>query len=344
MTLSQNQIYKICNNLAEDHNLTRLMDKLGVDYVEHPNRLSCPCPVHGGDNEAACTIFTDGDTIKGNWRCWTQQCENEWTNTIFGFVRGVLSYRQNRKISLDETEKFCMSILGEDCDLENTRVNTFDPIDVFMKKTIQPEESGPSREQIRSKLSIPADYFINRGWSKKVLDHFDVGMSNEQGKQMSGRAVAPIYDQFFNYVGAAGRATNEDMKPKWLYSKGFKRNVFYGIHRAYNYIKETNTVILVEGQGDVWRMHESGYPQAVGIFGCSIGDDQLVILEEAGVMNVVVLTDTDEAGQKAYKQIVKKCGRRFNYCRPDITTKDVGDMTIEQVQSELGPQLDKLSI
>ena len=159
---------------------------------------------------------------------------------------------------------------------------------------------------------------------------------------MSGRAVAPIYDQFGNYVGAAGRATDENVKPKWLYSKGFKRSVFYGIHRAYNHIKETNTVILVEGQGDVWRMHESGYPEAVGIFGCSIGEDQLVILEEAGVMNVVILTDTDDAGQKAYIQIVKRCGRRFNYYRPEISTKDVGDMTVEQVRLELGPQLDKL--
>lgn len=344
MTLTQTQIYQICNNLAEEHNMTRLMDKLGIDYVEHPNRLSCACPVHGGDNEAACTIFTDGDTIKGNWRCWTHQCETEWTNSLFGFVRGVLSYRKGSSVSLDETEKFCMSILGDSCDLENTRVNTFDPVDVFMKKTVKPEEKGPSREQIRSKLSIPADYFIGRGWSAEILDHFDVGMSKEVGKQMSGRAVAPIYDQFFNFVGAAGRATNDSMKPKWLYSKGFKRNVFYGIHHAYNHIKETNTVILVEGQGDVWRMHESGYQQTVGIFGCSIGEDQLIILEEAGVMNVVILTDTDDAGQKAYKQIVKRCGRRFNYYRPEITTKDVGDMPIEQVKSELGPQFDKISL
>jgi 5S rRNA maturation endonuclease (ribonuclease M5) len=344
MTLSQNQIYKICNTLAEEPNLTRLMDKLGVEYVQHPNRLACACPVHGGDNENACTIFTDGDIIKGNWRCWTHQCESEWTNSLFGFVRGVLSYKQNKKISLDETEKFCTSIIGNDIDISQVSVNSFDPVDVFNKKTKQPEEKGPSREQIRSKLCIPAEYFIKRGWSAEILDHFDVGLSNEKGKQMSGRAVAPIYDQFFNYVGAAGRATNEEMKPKWLYSKGFKRSVFYGIHHAYNYIKETGVVILVEGQGDVWRLHEAGYPESVGIFGCSIGEDQLVILEEAGVMDVVVLTDTDDAGQKAYIQIVKKCGRRFNYHRPEISTKDIGDMSIEQVRSELGPQLDKIGL
>lgn len=344
MTLTQNQIYKICNNLAEDHNITRLMDKLDIDYVQHPNRMSCACPVHGGDNEAACTIFTDGDTIKGNWRCWTHQCESEWTNSLFGFVRGVLSYRQNRSVSLDETERFCMSILGDSCDIENTKVNTFDPVDVFNKKTIPPETTSPSREQIRSKLSIPAEYFIKRGWSKEILDHFDVGMSQEVGKQMNGRAVAPIYDQFFNFVGCAGRTVNENIKPKWLYSKGFKRNVFYGIHHAYNSMKETRSVILVEGQGDVWRMHEAGYTQSVGIFGCSIGDDQLIILEESGVMKVVILTDSDDAGHKAYQQILKKCGRRFNYYRPHITTKDVGDMTVEQIKSELGVQLQKLGL
>jgi hypothetical protein len=314
------------------------MEKLNIEYVEHPNRLSCACPVHGGDNENACTIFTDGDSIRGNWRCWTHQCEQEWTNSLFGFVRGVLSYRKHRNVSLDETERFCMSLIGDNCDISSTPVNIFDPLDVFSKKT-QPQEGGPSREQVRSRLSIPAEYFIKRGWSSEILNHFDVGLSSETGKQMSGRAVAPIYDQFFNYVGCAGRATNEEIKPKWLYSKGFKRNVFYGIHHAYNTMKDTHSVILVEGQGDVWRMHEAGYTQTVGIFGCSIGEEQLVILEESGVMNVIILTDSDEAGQKAYQQIIKRCGRRFSYYRPIITTKDVGDMPVDQVKSELEPQL-----
>ena len=101
----------------------------------------------------------------------------------------------------------------------------------------------------------------------------------------------------------------------------------------------TQTAILVEGQGDVWRMHEAGFSNTVGIFGSSINEDQLILLEASGALNIVILTDTDDAGNKAFEQIVKKCGRRFNYLRPQISHKDVGDMTTEQINQELNNQI-----
>jgi DNA primase len=89
-------------------------------------------------------------------------------------------------------------------------------------------------------------------------------------------------------------------------------------------------------------MHEAGYKVCVGIFGSSINEDQLLLLEQSGALNVIILTDSDEAGNKACSQIIKKCGRRFNYYRPNISTKDVGDMSIDQIKEELHPQLEGL--
>ena len=108
---------------------------------------------------------------------------------------------------------------------------------------------------------------------------------------------------------------------------------------ASEHIRKSKSVILVEGQGDVWKMHQAGLKNCVGIFGSSINDDQLLLLEQSGALNLVILTDSDDAGEKACQQIVKKCGRRFNYHRPEISTKDVGDMSIEQIKQELYPQL-----
>ena len=124
-----------------------------------------------------------------------------------------------------------------------------------------------------------------------------------------------------------------------MHSRGFKKSVLYGLHLAKDEILKTQTAILVEGQGDVWRMYEAGFKNTVGIFGSSINDDQLMLLESSGALNLIILTDSDEAGNKAFLQIVKKCGRRFNYCRPSISQKDVGDMSIEQIKEELYPQL-----
>jgi hypothetical protein len=51
------------------------------------------------------------------------------------------------------------------------------------------------------------------------------------------------------------------------------------------------------------------------------------------------LTDTDEAGEKAAESIKTKGGRRFNYYRPTISKKDIGEMTIEEINTELKPQI-----
>jgi 5S rRNA maturation endonuclease (ribonuclease M5) len=53
------------------------------------------------------------------------------------------------------------------------------------------------------------------------------------------------------------------------------------------------------------------------------------------ILNVIILTDMDEAGRIAAKRIVEKCGRRFNYVIPELPTKDVGEMTIDQIKERL---------
>lgn len=339
-TLTKNQISQICNNLFE--RLPELLNALEIDYVEYPNRFSFACPVHGGDNPEGCSIFTDGLTAKGNWQCWTSHCEEEYTNSLLGFVRGTLSHKRGRKISLNEAAAYCANFFNmsiEELDnIEQDQKRRSNVLDVF-NKTINQNLLDISRDEIRSKIKIPADYYVNRGYQPETLDKFDVGFCLEKNRPMSGRVVVPIYDKAYNYIGCVGRSINDNMSPKWLHSKGFRKSVLYGLQIAYEHIQKTNSVILVEGQGDVWRMHEAGLKNCVGIFGSSINEDQLLLLEESGAMNVVILTDSDEAGTKACQQIMKKCGRRFNYYRPSISTKDVGDMSIEQIKEELYPQL-----
>jgi DNA primase len=157
---------------------------------------------------------------------------------------------------------------------------------------------------------------------------------------MFNRAVVPVYDETSQYVGCVGRATDENTKPKWFNSKGFKKSFFlYGLWVTKPHIQKSSTIVLVEGQGDVWRLYESGIKNCAGIFGSDLSEDQLINLEELGVMNIVILTDNDEAGQKASKGIIEKGGRRFNYFTPQLSKKDIGDMSIEEINNELKPQI-----
>lgn len=316
-----------------------LLDYFDIEYVEYPNRIAFACPVHGGDNPEACCIFTDGLSNQGNWSCWTHGCQEEYVNNLFGFVRGCLSERRQKTVSMNEAASFLTNFLNKDLDeLDVKPKRETKVIDIF-NRTIQRSASTITRDGLRARISIPSEYYIRRGYTAETLNQFDVGECLVENQPMSGRVVVPVYDEDYNYVGCVGRSIKEHLQPKWLHSKGFSKNVLYGLQIAKEYILKHNTAILVEGQGDVWRLHEAGLKMSVGIFGASINEDQLILLEQSGVLNLVILTDSDEAGNKAYQQIVKKCGRRFNYLRPVISSKDVGDMTVDQIKQEIYPQL-----
>ena len=337
--LTQNQISAACDALSDK--IPEVLERLGIDdYEEHPNRYAFPCPIHGGDKEDGCTIYTDSESVVGNWQCWTGGCHHDHVNNIFGFVRACLGAKKGYPATLNETYEFCSGIkkptskrsnhddIGNQCKLT----------DVFLK-TSKKSEQSIDRDTIKKSLNIPSDYYLDRGFSKEVLETFDVGDCLDASKPMANRAVVPIYDGYGLYVACVGRSVNDKIKPKWLNSKGFKKDYLYGLNIAKEAIIKSRTAFILEGQGDVWRMHEAGYKNSISIFGSAINENQLVILEELGIMNLVVLTDYDDAGEKAAKQIIKKCGRRFNYIRPKLDTKDVGDMSVQSLQKELSLQI-----
>ncbi len=340
--VNNQQILKLSNQLFGK--LESLLKYFEIEYIEYPNRYAFACPVHGGDNPEGCSIFTDGNTAKGNWNCWTNNCQEDFGRNLFGFVRGVLSNDRAKTVSIAETVKFCLEFLGLSSDdlqfIKDVETNNdIKLLDIF-DRTPQRVESSIDRNTVTESIDIPAKYYINRGYTEETLKKFDIGTCNKKSRPMSGRVVVPIYDEGYNYIGCIGRAQYENMKPKWLHSKGFRKSSYlYGLNLAKDEILSTSTAVLVEGQGDVWRMHEAGVTNTVGIFGANLSDDQLVLLEKSGALNLVILTDYDDAGCRAAEQIIAKCGRRFNYYRPEITEKDVGDMTVDQIQTQIIDQL-----
>lgn len=331
---TQEQIYQVSNDLASD--IEGLLNHLDISYKKNGDMYCFPCPVHGGDNHNGCSILSNGV-----WSCWTHSCQEQFKKTLFGFIRGVLSHRNNKKTSMTETMNFCLGYLKQD-QAKSTNVNITlkrqtKLLDIFNKK---PERIAQqiSREQIKRSLSVPSEYFQSRGYSKEILNEFDIGDCHRSGKEMFGRAVAPIYDESWNFVGCVGRSlSNNPSIPKWKNSKDLKKSLYlYGLNIAKEYIIKKRTAILVEGQGDVWRCHEAGYKNTVGLFGCDLSDEQLILLEMSGCCNLVILTDNDKPGNEAADKIRKKCGRRFNYLRPLLPKKDPGECSILQIKELLG--------
>lgn len=103
---TQQQIYQVSNDLAM--NIDGLLSHLNVDYRKYNDMYSFPCPVHGGDNHSGCSILSNGV-----WSCWTHNCQEQYKKTMFGFVRGILSYRKNKKVTMTETMQFCLDFLNK---------------------------------------------------------------------------------------------------------------------------------------------------------------------------------------------------------------------------------------
>lgn len=354
--IPKEQIYQITKKLNEDP--SKILDNFNIEYNTHDNRFTFCCPVHNGDNPNGACLFNEG-----NWACWTNACHEKYGSNIIGFLQGILSCRNDEEISFPKTINCAMKIVGGvDFSIkEAPKTNREDRLlNIFNKDLKDQELPSVTRDVIVSKLNIPSGYYTGKlvgenikkrknYYKQSTMNKFDVGECMEKGKPMSFRVVVPFYNEKYDYVGCVGRKLFEDNDyPKWINSSGLKTsNVLYGLNISSDFVRETSTIALVEGQGDVWRCYEAGMKNSAGIAKAFLSDEQLIILEKIGVQNIILLTDYDEAGENAADQIRSKCGRRFNYHRPKLPTSlykkygklDVGELSNEEVKEFI---IDKL--
>ena len=190
-------------------------------------------------------------------------------------------------------------------------------------------------------MKIPDWFYLERKFSPEILNEFDIGFCDNPKAEMYNRSVFPVYDDTDTYlVGCIGRTTNNN-QVKWKNQSGFnKASRLYNIGKALPEIKKTKSIIVVEGQGDVLKMWEAGAKNTVGLFGCSMSDSQEFMIQKTGALTVYILTDNDQAGEKARSKIQEKMKNLFNV-RHVFTksTKDVGEMEIDEIKERVLTQL-----
>ena len=329
------------------------------------------CPIHEGDNPSAINIYYSGDNYRGNWKCRTHNCEKIFKGSIIGFIRGVLSKQKygwekqgDKTCSFAEALAFSVDFTGLQEDQivgmssSEREKQCFSQIVLKIKQNKEEEKIGISREQTKKALQIPSEYYIQRGYSNEILIKYDIGLCDKQNKEMFNRSVSPVYDDTgTRMIGCTGRSIfekcnecsffhnpkeqcpeeNEQWKYcKWKHNLGFKsQNHLYNMWEARDYIKESSIAIIVESPGNVWRLEEEEIHNSVAIFGSSLSDRQKIILDSSGAMKLVILTDNDEAGDKASDIIREKCHRTYQIYRPKISKNDIAEMNKEEIKTEI---------
>jgi 5S rRNA maturation endonuclease (ribonuclease M5) len=325
--ISNNQISLISKKLIE--NLNIILEHFEIEYSETNTRFFFSCPAHNGDNNNACTIYKN----TGVWNCHTALCHEKYKKTIIGFIRGVLCSRLDKDISFLDSVSYGANLVGldikSDIDLvdfnKQQKLANYNKLyDIFMKTNDGVGE--PIHDNILEVIKIPSAYYIRRGYTEAILRKFNVGDCYDRSNPMFNRAVVPIYDVNKNYVGCSARATTEGYKPKWKNTEGMlKTNYIYGLDQAYDEIKRTGVIFLVEGPGDLWRMHEANYNNTGALFGVALTEAQLILLESLPISDIILATDSDKAGNEAAEKIKKQLQRKFNVRRLLTNYKDIGE-------------------
>ena len=370
---SAEELKLICAKLCD--RIDDLFEALGIEDVRKTSKMFiCPCPIHGGDNVSAFNIYPFGEEFRGNWKCRTHNCERVFRSSIIGFIRGVLSNRKydwsqpgDTTVSFQDTLDFIDSFLEDG--LSGVQGQKLPPAKKFENKTVLPPEPPKvkiSRKRVRQSLKFPSYYYIDRGFTKDVLDRYDVGLCLTKGKEMYARIVVPIYNENQEYVvGCSGRSPHEKcqncgcfhnqgkpcpspekqwMYSKWRHSKGFDAQKYlYNIWYARENIKKTKTATVVESPGNVWKLEMAGINNAVAIFGTSMFSlYQQKLLDDLGIEKLVLLLDNDEAGKKASARIIKDLSDKYQIYKPEIQADDVGEMSVKDIHSQIKTYMENL--
>jgi len=185
--------------------------------------------------------------------------------------------------------------------------------------------------------AIGLSYFKERGFSKEIIERFDLGYTLDgwdhllQAARKAGHSnelllkaglvvqkegdASRFYDRFRGRVtftihnlggkpiGFGARILTQDKKqPKYINSPEtevyHKSETLYGIFQAKKSIREKDNCYLVEGYTDVISLHLAGIENVVASSGTSLTENQIKLIKRF-TDNITVLYDGDAAGIKA---------------------------------------------
>lgn len=157
------------------------------------------------------------------------------------------------------------------------------------------------------------DFLRKKNFSDEVLDASGLFFERRhpQGRffpRFRGRLMIPVRDVQGRVVAFTARVTPltpEDDKTrdaKYVNSPETplfqKRRIVFGLERAGKEVRGGKPLLLVEGQLDVIRCWEAGFPEAIALQGTAAGAEQLGLIRRF-TDGAVVLLDGDRAGQDA---------------------------------------------
>jgi DNA primase len=172
----------------------------------------------------------------------------------------------------------------------------------FSKEVIKKFELGLAVP----KLSV-TDFLLKKNIPLDKL--ISLGISNYHSKDIFlNRIIFPLYDLRGNIVGFSGRIYNTKDNSKYINTKEteiFKKNsLLYNYHRAREYLKKNESIIIMEGFFDVIRAASIGVDNCVATMGTAFTKNHAQLLKKV-TNNIILCFDGDQAGEEATISAIK---------------------------------------
>ena len=123
--------------------------------------------------------------------------------------------------------------------------------------------------------------------------------------------LIPYNNLYSNTIAFIGRTVLSEEKRKSLDIQKYKFTRFnkslhlFGFDKALQNIRQTKTIIIVEGQLDCITCHDHGVCNVVALGGLTLSKNQYAILRRYAD-TIYLLLDNDDKGQNAQNKIISK--------------------------------------
>lgn len=340
-------------------NFDRINSHFDLELHESNKCFRGKCPLHDGDNESSLSVYKNGHSVNGIWKCYTGNCHVKYGKNLIGFIRGLLSVQAKAEKTYGDAVQWCEGFFGGKYEAP---VSNFDSkLTKFINRSNLEQTYSfklPPGEFI-SKLQTPT-YFIKRGYKEATLDKFKVGYCNNKTKPFYDRVLVPQFDDDGFVIGCMGRSAHEKCQlcgfyhnplgvcrkfDKWKNTDNFPSyTALYNFFQAKKHIDDTGIALITESSPNVWRLHEAGFPMAVGTFGSKFSEEQKFLLDTAKCHTIVIVPDAGEPGKIMVNQTQEQCQYTHNIVTINPSYKDdIGAiLNLDTVKNIIGPYLDKI--
>lgn len=256
----------------------------------------------------------------------------------FGCGEGgdALSYLvKTRGLAFKDLIKDLASDFGLELPTTFSGVNNKDIKDQMIKACSKAAEYYQHSLFASSEGTFALEYLNNRGIDEKIIKRYVLGFANKEPNHLyvslkdqftnevlekaglilktqkgdyidrfRNRIIIPIHDEFGDIVAFGARAVEEGQNPKYLNSSDSliynKSKILYGLYFAKDSIKQTDSIIIMEGYFDVISAQAHGIENCVASCGTSLTSEHIKLISRYSKSRKIYLSfDTDSAGLKA---------------------------------------------